>query len=180
VLGEFIITKNGVEGSAIYAISSLLREEINDNGEANLILDLKPDLTIEEILKRLKKPQSKLSMSNYLRKTLNLSDVAIGLLMELPDRKNFNNFTPEKITRIIKSYTLNLKKPFSINRAISTAGGVTFNSIDDNFMLINKPNVFVAGEMLDWEAPTGGYLLQACIANGAYVANTIIKKNANE
>jgi uncharacterized flavoprotein (TIGR03862 family) len=180
VLGEFIITKNGVEGSAIYALSSLLREEINNNGEANLILDLKPDLTIEEILKRLKKPQSKLSMSNYLRKTLNLSDVAIGLLMELPDRKNFNNYTPEKITRIIKSYTLNLKKPFSINRAISTAGGVTFNSIDDNFMLINKPNVFVAGEMLDWEAPTGGYLLQACIANGAYVANTIIKKNANE
>ena len=180
VLGEFIITKNGVEGSAIYAISSLLREEINNNGEANLILDLKPDLSIEEILKRLKKPQSKLSMSNYLRKTLNLSDVAIGLLMELPDRKNFNNYTPEKITRIIKSYTLNLKKPFSINRAISTAGGVTFNSIDDNFMLINKPNVFVAGEMLDWEAPTGGYLLQACIANGAYVANTIIKKNANE
>jgi len=70
-----------------------------------------------------------------------------------------------------------LKKPFSIIRAISTAGGVTFNSIDDNFMLINKPNVFIAGEMLDWEAPTGGYLLQACIANGAYVANTIIKKN---
>ncbi|MDB9761275.1 TIGR03862 family flavoprotein [Alphaproteobacteria bacterium] len=177
VLGEFIITKNGVEGTAIYALSSLLREEINNNGEANLILDLKPDLNIEEILKRLKKPQSKLSMSNYLRKTLNLSDVAIGLLMELPDRKNFNNFTPEKITRIIKSYTLNLKKPFSIIRAISTAGGVTFNSIDDNFMLINKPNVFIAGEMLDWEAPTGGYLLQACIANGAYVANTIIKKN---
>ena len=177
VKGEFIITKNGVEGGAIYTLSSLLREEINNNGEANLILDLKPDLNIEEILKRLKKPQSKLSMSNYLRKTLNLSDVAIGLLMELPDRKNFNNFTPEKITLIIKSYTLNLKKPFSIIRAISTAGGVTFNSIDDNFMLINKPNVFVAGEMLDWEAPTGGYLLQACIANGAYVANTIIKKN---
>ena len=180
VLGEFIITKNGVEGSSIYALSSLLREEINNNGEANLIIDLKPDLNIVEILKRLKRPQSKMSWSNYLRKTLNLSDVAIGLLMELPDRKKINNFTPEKITHIIKSYTLNLKKPFSIDRAISTAGGVTFSSIDDNFMLINKPNVFVAGEMLDWEAPTGGYLLQACIANGAYVANTIINKYANE
>ena len=104
VLGEYIKKKNGVEGSAIYALSSLLREEINNNGEANLILDLKPDLTIEKILKRLKKPQSKLSMSNYLRKTLNLSDVAIGLLMELTDRKNFNNYIPEKITRDIVEF----------------------------------------------------------------------------
>ncbi len=79
-------------------------------------------------------------MSNYLRKTLNLSDVAIGLLFELPYRKKINKFTPEKITRIIKSYTLNLKKPFSINRAISTAGGVTFDSIDDNFMLKYNPH----------------------------------------
>ena len=82
----------------------------------------------------------------------------------------------KEITSSIKFYKLILKKPFAIDRAISTAGGVTFNSIDDNFMLINKENVFVAGEMLDWEAPTGGYLLQACLASGAYVANTIIKK----
>ncbi|MBT5735060.1 TIGR03862 family flavoprotein [bacterium] len=173
ILGEFIITKNGVEGGAIYTLSSLLREEINKNGEAKLILDLKPDFNIKETNKRLQKPKLKLSITNYLRKTLNLSDVAIGLLMELPDR---NNSSPEKITNNIKSYALILKKPFGINRAISTAGGVTFNSIDKNFMLNNKKNVFIAGEMLDWEAPTGGYLLQACIANGAFVANTIIKK----
>ena len=173
ILGEFIITKNGVEGGAIYTLSSLLREEINKNGEAKLILDLKPDFNIKETNKRLQKPKLKLSITNYLRKTLNLSDVAIGLLMELPDR---NNPSPEKITNNIKSYALILKKPFGINRAISTAGGVTFNSIDKNFMLNNKKNAFIAGEMLDWEAPTGGYLLQACIANGAFVANTIIKK----
>jgi predicted flavoprotein YhiN len=93
--------------------------------------------------------------------------------MELPDR---NNWIQNKIINAIKSYKLNLQKPFAIDRAISTAGGVTFNSVNDNFMLINKPNVYVAGEMLDWEAPTGGYLLQACIANGAYVANIIMKK----
>ena len=115
-------------------------------------------------------------MTNYLRKTLNLSDVAIGLLMELSGNKKLSDLKIKEITSSIKFYKLILKKPFAIDRAISTAGGVTFNSIDDNFMLINKENVFVAGEMLDWEAPTGGYLLQACLASGAYVANTIIKK----
>ena len=153
-----------------------MREDINIKGYAELTIDLKPDLDFEEIQKRLQKPKSKLTMSNYLRKTLNLSDVAIGLLMELSGSKKLNDFTTKEITSSIKFYKLMLIKTFAIDRAISTAGGVTFNSIDDNFMLINKQNVFVAGEMLDWEAPTGGYLLQACIANGAYVANSIIKK----
>ena len=174
--GEFVITKNGVEGSSIYALSSFMREDININGCTELTLDLKPDLDFEEIQKRLQKPKFKLTMTNYLRKTLNLSDVAIGLLMELSGNKKLSDLKIKEITSSIKFYKLILKKPFAIDRAISTAGGVTFNSIDDNFMLINKENVFVAGEMLDWEAPTGGYLLQACLANGAYVANTIIKK----
>ena len=177
--GEFIITKNGVEGGAIYSLSSLLRDEININGIAQLIIDLKPDFNFEEILKRLKKPRLKLSMSNYLRKNLKLSDVAIGLLMESPEREKFKNFSSEELMHAIKHYTLNLKETFDIDRAISTAGGVAFSSIDENFMLINKSNVFIAGEMLDWEAPTGGYLLQACIANGAYVANNIIKNIKN-
>ena len=176
IKGEFVVTKNGVEGSSIYTLSSFMREDINLKGYAELTLDLKPDLNFEEIQKRLQKPKSKLTMTNYLRKTLNLSDVAIGLLMELSGSKKLNDLTPKEITNSIKFYKLMLIKTFAIDRAISTAGGVTFNSIDDNFMLINKKNVFVAGEMLDWEAPTGGYLLQACIANGAYVANSIIKK----
>ena len=179
VRGEFIITKNGVEGGAIYALSSLLRDEINLNGEARLTLDLKPDLTFKEIQMRLQKPILKMSMSNYLRKNLNLSEVAIGLLMERPEREKLHNISSEVLAHAIKFYTINLKKTFSIERAISTAGGVAFEAIDENFMLINKPNVFISGEMLDWEAPTGGYLLQACIANGAYVANCIINKNMN-
>ena len=120
-----------------------------------------------------------MSMSNYLRKNLNLSEVAIGLLMERPEREKLHNISSEVLAHAIKFYTINLKKTFSIERAISTAGGVAFEAIDENFMLINKPNVFISGEMLDWEAPTGGYLLQACIANGAYVANCIINKNMN-
>lgn len=175
IKGEFIITKNGVEGGAIYALSAFLREEIVQNGFANVSLDLKPDLTYEEIIQRLQKPKSKLSMSNYLRKTLNLSDVAIGLIMELPERQKLNQYTPQQLAEIIKSYTLTLQKPFAMDRAISTAGGVMFDNLDQNFMLIHKPGVFVTGEMLDWEAPTGGYLLQACMASGAHVGCGILK-----
>lgn len=172
--GEFMITQNGIEGGAIYALSSFLREEIARNGSALLTLDLKPDLREQEIIKRLQRPKSKLSMSNYLRKTLNLSDVAIGLIMELPERQKLNDYTPQQMAQLIKSYTLNLKKPFAINRAISTAGGVMFDNINQNFMIKNKPGIFVTGEMLDWEAPTGGYLLQACMASGVHVAHGIL------
>ena len=111
--GEFVITKNGVEGSSIYALSSFMREDINIKGYTELMLDLKPDLDFEEIQKRLQKPKSKLTMSNYLRKTLNLSDVAIGLLMELLGSKKLNNLTTEEITSSIKFYKLILKKTFA-------------------------------------------------------------------
>ena len=114
-----------------------------------------------------------MSLSNFLRKNLNLSDVAIGLLMENLDRTQLSAYTPEQLLNYIKFYKLTLHASFSIDRAISTAGGVTFNSIDKNFMLTQKPGVFIAGEMLDWEAPTGGYLLQACMATGVYVAHSI-------
>jgi uncharacterized flavoprotein (TIGR03862 family) len=174
VRGECIITTKGIEGGAIYALSSLLREEIDNNGSAQLTLDLKPDLSTKEILRRLQKPRRKLSLSNYLRKTLNLSDIAIGLLMENLDRTKLSGYTPEQLSHEIKFYILDLQKPFSIDRAISTAGGITFNSINNQFMLVNKPSVFVVGEMLDWEAPTGGYLLQACLSSGVHVANAML------
>ena len=127
--------------------------------------------------KLLLKPRLKLTTSNYLRKTLNLSEVAIGLLMEFKNKKETNNQEISNLAHVIKNYKLILDKPFSIDRSISTAGGIDFKSIKKDFMLINKPNVYVAGEMLDWEAPTGGYLLQACISNGAFVAKNIINKN---
>ena len=177
IKGEFIITKEGIEGGVIYSISSMLRENINEMGYAEIIIDLKPDFSIEKIRHLLLKPKLKLSTTNYLRKTLNLSEVAIGLLMEFKNKEGKNNQQISNLAHIIKNYKIILDKPFSIDRCISTAGGISFKSINKDFTLINKPNTYVAGEMLDWEAPTGGYLLQACISNGACVANNIINKN---
>ena len=177
IKGEFIITKEGIEGGVIYSISSMLRENINEMGYAEVIIDLKPDFSIEKIRHLLLKPKLKLSTTNYLRKTLNLSEVAISLLMEFKNKEGKNNQQISNLAHIIKNYKIILDKPFSIDRCISTAGGISFKSINKDFTLINKPNTYVAGEMLDWEAPTGGYLLQACISNVAYVANNIINKN---
>ena len=177
IKGEFIITKEGIEGGLIYSISSILRENINEIGYAEIIIDLKPDFSIKKIRRLLLKPKLKLSTTNYLRKTLNLSDVAIGLLMEFKNKEGKYNQQISNLAHTIKSYKIILDKPFSIDRCISTAGGISFKSINKDFTLINKPNTYVAGEMLDWEAPTGGYLLQACISNGACVASNIINKN---
>ena len=177
IKGEFIITKEGIEGGVIYSISSMLRENINEMGYAEVIIDLKPDFSIKKIRHLLLKPKLKLSTTNYLRKILNLSEVAIGLLMEFKNKEGKNNQQISNLAHIIKNYKIILDKPFSIDRCISTAGGISFKSINKDFTLINKPNTYVAGEMLDWEAPTGGYLLQACISNGAFVANSIINKN---
>ena len=176
IKGEFIITKEGIEGGVIYSISSMLRENINEKGYAEVIIDLKPDFSIQKIRHLLLKPKLKLSTTNYLRKTLNLSDVAIGLLMEFKNKEGKYNQQISNLAHIIKNYKIILDKPFSIDRCISTAGGISFKSINKDFTLINKPNTYVAGEMLDWEAPTGGYLLQACISSGAYVAKNIINK----
>jgi uncharacterized flavoprotein (TIGR03862 family) len=165
--GEIMITEKGVEGGAIYALSSLLREEINQKSTATLILDLKPDLSVALIEQRLKKSRGRDTFSNHLRKTLRLPPVAIGLIME---KRN-----PPELAPLIKNYSLTLQAPFSIERAISSAGGISFDSVDTRFMLENKPGVFVAGEMLDWEAPTGGYLLQACFATGIHAAQGIIE-----
>ena len=177
IKGEFIITKEGIEGGVIYSISSMLRENINEMGYAEVIIDLKPDFSIKKIRHLLLKPKLKLSTTNYLRKILNLSEVAIGLLMEFKNKEGKNNQQISNLAHIIKNYKIILDKPFSIDRCISTAGGISFKSINKDFTLINKPNTYVAGEMLDWEAPTGGYLLQGCISNGACVANNIINKN---
>lgn len=168
--GEIMITDKGIEGGPVYALSSLLRQEIQGNGAAELLLDLKPDISLDALTERLKKPKKGKSLSNILKSALNLSDVAIGLLMERPDRAALGGYPAEKLAALIKSYPLKVLAPFAIDRAISTAGGVTFESLDDKLMLVKKPGVFVAGEMLDWDAPTGGYLLQACMATGVWAA----------
>lgn len=177
IKGEFIITKDGVEGGIIYTLSSIIRETINNNGYAEIKIDLKPDYSLKKIRRLLLRPKLKMTTTNYLRKTLNLSEVAIGMLMER--KKKEQNYSQEIISLSynIKNYKLMLEKPFSIDQSISTAGGISFKSVNNNFMLLNKPNTYVAGEMLDWEAPTGGYLLQACISNGAFVASKIIENS---
>jgi uncharacterized flavoprotein (TIGR03862 family) len=177
IKGEIIITKDGIEGGAIYSLSSLIREAINIDGEQKITIDLKPDFSIEEINMRLSNTKSKLTMTNYLRKNIKLSDVAVGLLMELKHKNSLVKLNGQNLAFQIKNFELSLQKPFSIKKSISTAGGVSFKSIDKDFMLIQKPNVYVAGEMIDWEAPTGGYLLQGCIASGVFVAKNILKKN---
>lgn len=173
--GECVITDKGIEGGAIYALSAALRNEIRRSGTATLILDLKPDLDTKNIQQKLAAPRGALSLSNFLRKTLSIPPVAIGLLMEGTTADERQAFTPQTLAERIKNCTVTLRAPFAIDRAISTAGGIAFTALDDDFMLIQKPGVFAAGEMLDWEAPTGGYLLQACTASGVYAAKGMMR-----
>jgi uncharacterized flavoprotein (TIGR03862 family) len=163
--GEAIISETGLEGGAIYALAPALRDEIERNGEATLYIALRPDIWAKELERRLSAPRGKQSISTFLRKALSLSPVEIGLLQEVAHGKLSTQTVPE-LAHLIKAVPIVLTDVAPIARAISTAGGIAFGEIDERFMLRRLPGVFVAGEMLDWEAPTGGYLLQACFATG--------------
>ncbi len=163
-LGEFIITEKGVEGSLIYAISARLRDEIELAGRAIIELDLTPDWTQGEVTEKLSRPRGSHSFSKHLKRTLNITGVKSGLLWEFVNRKDFSE--PEMLACAIKSLPIPLIAPRPLEEAISSAGGVTFESLDERLMLHALPGVFCAGEMLDWEAPTGGYLLTASFASG--------------
>lgn len=167
--GEAMITKTGIEGGAFYALSTSLREAIAETGEAVVHIDLRPDMPHVAIEQRLAKPRGKQSLATFLRKAVQLSPADIGLLQEAAHAAEtpLAGLSPEGIAALIKSLPLRLAGMAPIGRAISSAGGVAFDGVDDHFMLTARPGVFVAGEMLDWEAPTGGYLLQACFATGA-------------
>lgn len=171
---EIMITDNGIEGGAIYALSNRIRESINNSGTATLSLDLKPDLTIIEIETRLNKPRRNNSLSNHVRKHLNLSALAFNLLMESAGVEAIRDMSSTQLAKLIKECTLTLNSTFPIDRAISSAGGIDFAELDENYMLSALNGVFVAGEMLDWEAPTGGYLLQACFATGKQAAKGMV------
>ena len=164
--GEAIITETGIEGGAIYALSPHLRETIEQDGEATLLIALRPDIWAKELERRLTAPRGKQSISTYLRKALNLSPAEIGLLQEVTAGK-LATLPPAELARLINAVPIRLTGVAPIARAISTAGGIAFDELDARFMLRRLPGVFAAGEMLDWEAPTGGYLLQACFATGA-------------
>ena len=162
--GEFVVTKHGVEGSLIYACSAQIRDAIAANGTTNIQLDLVPHLTREDVVSKLSKPRGSKTMASHLEKTVGIKGVKAGLLREFVSKDDFGNI--EKLADAIKNLSIPLVAPRPIDEAISSAGGVLFDELDEHLMLKKIPGVFCAGEMLDWEAPTGGYLLTACFASG--------------
>jgi uncharacterized flavoprotein (TIGR03862 family) len=177
VRGEAIVTRTGVEGGAIYALSANLREAILRDGEAMLTVALRPDLATGELAAKLSMPKGKQSFSTFLRKAANLPPVAIGLLQEAAKTsgQSLPSLSPTDLARLINAVPLRLTGVAPLARAISTAGGIAFDELDDNFMLRRLPGIFAAGEMLDWEAPTGGYLLQASFATGVAAGKGALK-----
>ena len=162
--GEFVATESGVEGSLVYAASAHLRDEIIRNGTATFSLDLLPDMTIEKVLQEVSHPRGSRSLSSHLKSRLNLDGIKAAILHELLDKKAIND--PAQLAAAIKALPITLQATRPIDEAISSAGGVLFEVLNAGHMLEQLPGVFCAGEMLDWEAPTGGYLLHACIATG--------------
>ncbi len=168
IRGEAIITATGLEGGAIYAVASAVRHELPLSPQPELAIDLRPDLPLLDLTRRLQAPRGKQSAANFLRKAAGLSPAAIGLLRE-PQGGPLPSDAGE-LASLIKDVRLPITGLAGLDRAISTAGGVAFDAIDAQFMLRTKPGVFVVGEMLDWEAPTGGYLLQATFATAVAAA----------
>ncbi len=162
--GEFVITATGVEGSLIYALSAPIRNTIEATGIALVHLDLAPDWTEERLVSRLSQPRGKRSLAKHLQQAVNLEGVKAGLLWEFVERDVFDD--PRRLAAAIKGLPVSLIAPRPLAEAISTAGGVPFAEMDEHLMLRQLPGVFCAGEMLDWEAPTGGYLLTASFATG--------------
>ncbi len=162
--GEFVVSQWGIEGSLVYAHAAALRDELEQHGVAALELDLAPGRTVERLARDLERQPAKASFANRLRKGAGLDGVKLGLLRELiPD---VVALAPPALARQIKALNLPVHKTRPIEEAISVAGGVAWKDVDETYMLRAMPGVFVAGEMLDWEAPTGGYLLTACFATG--------------
>lgn len=162
--GEMLVTEYGVEGSLIYAFSRQMREYITTHGKATFTLDLLPAQSFEQILKILKRPRGSRTMSRHLQNCLGDDTLKRALLYEVLSREQMEN--PVTLAKYIKALPITLLASRPIAEVISTAGGVSFDSVDSNLMLKAFPGMFVAGEMLDWEAPTGGYLLTACFATG--------------
>ncbi|WP_340646710.1 TIGR03862 family flavoprotein [Phenylobacterium sp.] len=171
VRGEAVVADYGIEGGAIYALSSDLRGAIAAEGSTTVEIDLRPDLSVAQLAARLDRPHAGQSMATYLRKAANLSPLEINLL-----REAHGVGLPADLAATIKRAPLKLTGLQGLARAISTAGGVKLDAVDDHLMLKARANVYVAGEMMDWEAPTGGYLLQACFATGVAAARAILAR----
>ena len=162
--GEFVATATGVEGSLVYAASALMRDAIGRDGSATFFLDLLPDFSAEKVLAAVKHPRGSRSLSSHLKSRLGLDGIKSAVLHELLDKATLAD--PQALAAAIKALPIELRATRPMDEAISTAGGVDFNAMDGGLMLKSVPGVFCAGEMLDWEAPTGGYLMTACMASG--------------
>jgi uncharacterized flavoprotein (TIGR03862 family) len=171
--GEFIVTKTGLEGSLIYAASAMIRDEILANGKAVIALNLLPDRPIEWVVEKLLAPRGSRSMASHLEKSVGIKGVKAGLLREFVSKADFANM--ERLGYTIKHLEIPLVAARPLDEAISSAGGVTFESLNEDLMLHSLPGVFCAGEMLDWEAPTGGYLLTACFSSGVAAGQGVLK-----
>ncbi len=173
IKGDFVITRSGVEGSAIYSLSSGIRDRIERDGPTDLVLDLCPDRNTPQLSQALGKPRGKKSVATHLKRSTGLAGVKAGLLRECLPKDTFED--PQKLAAAIKKVSVTLRRPRPIDEAISTAGGVSFEALNNHLMLKDMPGTFCAGEMIDWEAPTGGYLLTACLAQGRQSADGILK-----
>lgn len=176
VRGEAMVTRDGLEGGAVYALSAPLRDAILAEGSALLHIALRPD-PLSDLTTRLGAPRGKRSFSTWLRKSTGLSPIGIGLMHEAAasSGEKLSAMTPDALAALVNAVPVRLAGVAPLARAISTAGGISFDEIDTQFMLRKLPGVFVAGEMLDWEAPTGGYLLQATFATGAAAGRGVLK-----
>jgi uncharacterized flavoprotein (TIGR03862 family) len=175
--GEFVATATGVAGSLIYAASGLLRDEIATHGSATFLLDLLPDKSPEQVLLEVRHPRGSRSLSSHLKSRLNLDGIKAAMLYEVLDKDAIAD--PVKLAAGIKALPVHLVAPRPIDEAISSAGGVKFEGLDANLQIITPPGIqpplFCAGEMLDWEAPTGGYLLTACFASGRAAGQGVLR-----
>lgn len=167
--GEFVVSRHGIEGSLVYAHAAALRDELERDGKAQLVIDLAPGRSIERLTRDLARQDGKTSFANRLRKGAGLNGVKAALIREIAPEAARTD--PERLATEIKNLHIPLLRPRPITEAISSAGGIGLDDVDDGFMLKALPGLFVAGEMVDWEAPTGGYLLTACLAMGRAAAH---------
>ena len=175
--GDLILTHYGLEGGLIYAFSADIRQSLRLNQSAKLTLDLMPDIELAQLIKRIEKPRGRNSFSNHLRKA-GIASVKAALVRE--SYPEIVNDDPFAWAEALKNCPITLTGMRPIDEAISTAGGVSFSELDNDFRLKKKPTVFCAGEMIDWDAPTGGYLLTACFSIGVHIAEAIIRSNSEK
>lgn len=171
--GEVVLTNFGIEGSAIYALSAQIREQLITQNQAHVFIDFKPEWSVKEIYDKLAL-KGNLSMKDVLEKKINLTNVQINLIKSVTTKQEYNDF--EKISLLIKKFPITITGFAPIDDAISTVGGVALNELSQNLELKKMPNYYCIGEMIDWDAPTGGYLLQACFSMGHFMANYLNKK----